>query len=766
MEMSGTDLEADCAKNIALLYYLGQVASHPHKNLTRHQEADVGWTISLNDEKHLATTLGLLSGIKDDIRNVTAVCVEETRHGLVIMVAANAKGPGPSSPYLQWVKEGFDSVFSLLKEASTSREQLEGDVFKAIVSMCRWRILSRTRMINPENKPTIQKILRQINSAIEKSQQSADRTSFMALSNKLMSELVKYQAAFTPPIGGTWTLTRDEELESIVQICYELSDMPTVGTILLKDMNGMKPRVNPNTCEAVLNMIRKVGNYKRAATTLVKLARRYECIRQANTLPVVLDSSALVQRTPTPRPSLSAMLDKLKAHHGTSWNTEKVVRELSCYLGSESKCYKSQIDPLMRHPRVHAEMQLIWYLDQHKGPTPPRVIASNKDACYLCNAFIAFHGKYSIPRTHGRIYPGWRLPSSGLQDVKKGFTLELERLAVAKINRIIKEGIERIDCPLESTVPSAAVSGLSILTQQAEALRETAEGSDSDETVVPEHGTETLDPQGQQAKECLSSQQGSPTEQNGPEKEEEAVLSHNKVESSAEFRPSPKPASSPMPSPTLSLKSSHKSLSRPLSRPLSRSLSFSRPLSSQEPQQAPADEYKDAGRYSTLTAQVFQSSEDLNHSTVETDADSNPSVGSQLSQIVSPKTYETCLSSMSTPASLGKKQGEENEVGDKDAWRQVEKDRREVVTLPDSLELFVEYTTGTSSTSQHLRFKARRLSEEEAAAVLNEGAPVYDLTSLGYEEVKVKSSGGIMMRVGDQVFVAHLDEFVAPTHAT
>lgn len=121
---------------------------------------------------------------------------------------------------------------------------------------------------------------------------------------------------------------------------------------------------------------------------------------------------------------------------------------------------------------------------------------------------------------------------------------------------------------------------------------------------------------------------------------------------------------------------------------------------------------------------------------------------------------------MSTPASLGKKPYEENEIGDKDAWRQVEKGRREVVTLPDSLELFVEYTTGTSSTSRNLRFKARRLSEEEAAAVLNEGAKVHDLTSLGYEEVKVKSSGGIMMRVGDQVFVAHLDEFVAPTHAT
>ncbi|KAL2694185.1 hypothetical protein Neosp_000759 [[Neocosmospora] mangrovei] len=762
--MPGTDLEADCAQNIALLYYLGQVASHPHKNLTRPQEADVGWTISLNDEKHLTTTLGLLSGIKDDIRNVTAVCVEETRHGLVVMVAANTKGPGPVSPYLQWVKEGFDSVFSLLKDASRcSREKLESDVFGAMVSMCRWRILSRIRMINPENKPTFQKLLGEINSAIEKSPQRADRTNFIALSNQLMSELDKYQATFTPPIGGTWASTRDEDLESIVKVCYEFSEMPTVGTILLKDMNGMKPRVGPSTCEGVLNMIRKVGNYKRAATTLVKLARRYECIRQTNTLSVVLDSSTLAQHPPAQRPSLPAMLDKLKAHHGTSWNTARVVRDLSDYFGGESR-YKSQIDPLMRRPRVHAEMQLIWYLDRRKSPTPPRVIASNKDACYLCNAFIAFHGKYSIPRTHGRIYPGWRLPSSGLQDVKKGFTLELERLAVAKINRIIQEGTERINCPLESTVPSAAVSGLSILTQQAEALRETEGGSDSDETVVPQHGTEISCPQEQQQELPLYGR--IPTVQNGSQREEEAAPSHNEVESSAEFRPPPKLTSSPIPSPELPVDSSPESLSGSSPRPLSLSGPFSESLSTKELEQAPADEYKDAGRYSTPKAQDFQSSENPHHSTVETDTNSSPSVGSRLSKMVSPKTYETRLSSMSTPASLGKNPYKENEVGDEDAWRQVEKGRREVVTLPNSLELFVEYTTGPSSRSNHLRFKARRLSEDEAKAALKEGITVHDLTNLGYEEVKVKSSGGIMMRVDNQIFVAHLDEFVPPTNVT
>ncbi|RSL78230.1 hypothetical protein CEP51_008391 [Fusarium floridanum] len=729
MEMSGTDLEEECAQNIALLYYLGQNPPEPKKNdENRGQEPDVtDRTISLSDEKRLTSTLGFLSAIRSDINNVTAVCVEERGSRMIIMVAANAKEAGLSSLYLPSVKVGFDKIFSLLTDALHSpREQLASDVFTAVVSMCRWRILVRLRMINPEPKPKvpIERFFRDLREVASERLLSDNEKKFLELSDELESKLDKYRTSFTHPSDDDWALTEDEELESVIQICYRLYEMRDVSKPLLKKLERISP-LQPSSCDALLTMIRKVGKYKRAATDLVKLARRHRCIRKATIIHLELDSSAFDQRTPTEFPSFLDMLYKLQDHHGTSWDTGKVEKRVK---------NKSGIEKLMNQPRVHAEMQLIWYLDQHQGPTPPRVIASNKDACYLCNAFITVHGRHSIPRTHGRLYPGWRLPSSRLQEVKESFSLELKRVAGDKVNLILEEGWKGPIYPPESNVSSAIVSGSSIVTME----EYMSESSDSDETIKPEYGTETVDTREQQVEECLSLHQGSPTAQDdGSDENERTTPDYNEVERSTGSEPLPRPSPG----------------------------SLSRPLSSQEPQQAPEDEDENTDGHSTPKAQASQSSENLHHPTVETDAGSNPSVASRSNQIVSPEAYETRPSSTSTPASLGKKPCEENEVDVKDdAWRQVEKGRQEVVTLPNSLELFVEYTTGSLSKSQNLRFKARQLSEEEVETALNEGVPIHDLTSLGYEEVKVESGGGgIMMRVGDQVFVAHLDEFVAPT---
>ncbi|KAI8720734.1 hypothetical protein NCS52_00519300 [Fusarium sp. LHS14.1] len=398
------------------------------------------------------------------------------------MVAANAKDAGISSPYLPSVKLGLDKVFAQLEDAPClSGEALESRVFKTIVSMCRWRILSRIRMINSRNKPPIRHLLEEVNFGMSRLIGSIDQTRFLALSKHLASQLVKY----CPPSSDDWALTPDEDLKSIIETCHEISEIPNIGGLLLNDLSHTKPRVNPTICEAVLNITRKVASYKEAAHTLAKLAKQYESIRQATTTIVTLDASSFAHGGSAERPSLRATLDKLKAQHGTGWQSDQVARKLSSYLGYEYDHHQGHIDQLMDDPKVHAEIQLIWYLEQHQGSTPPRVIASNKDACYLCNAFIAFHGKYIIPRTHGRIYPGWRMPSGGLWDVKMGFSLELERLAVERINKILDKGVKRIDYPLESTAPSAAASGVSVLAQRVEdVLGNMSESSDSEETII------------------------------------------------------------------------------------------------------------------------------------------------------------------------------------------------------------------------------------------------------------------------------------------
>ena len=60
--------------------------------------------------------------------------------------------------------------------------------------------------------------------------------------------------------------------------------------------------------------------------------------------------------------------------------------------------------------KVHAEIQLLAYHALNPQEPKPRIIASSKSACYLCNLFVGLHGQFHVPRTHGRIYDRWLFP--------------------------------------------------------------------------------------------------------------------------------------------------------------------------------------------------------------------------------------------------------------------------------------------------------------------------------------------------------------------
>lgn len=66
-----------------------------------------------------------------------------------------------------------------------------------------------------------------------------------------------------------------------------------------------------------------------------------------------------------------------------------------------------------KEAKVHAEIQLlIHYENVSDEVIPPRILASSKDACYLCHCLIRLHGKYEVPKSHGRLYRGWCLPTA------------------------------------------------------------------------------------------------------------------------------------------------------------------------------------------------------------------------------------------------------------------------------------------------------------------------------------------------------------------
>ncbi|EXM08239.1 hypothetical protein NOF04DRAFT_12669 [Fusarium oxysporum II5] len=386
--MSVTNTEIECARNIALLYYLGRIGCKPQKNSIQDCEpirkADINRALSLQDEKLLTSTLAFLSSIRDDAMSVTAVCVEEKKSSVVVMVAANAKDSHNSSSYLDAVKEGFDKIF---------------------------------RSLNRETPDAFQIKLAQ---------------------------------------GPSNTSALDKKLELIINTFADISRISSLSTMLLEDIG---PRMEPDLCSGLLNTIHKLAHYKTCAWTLVKLSRRYSILGRTSTIAVRLDDTAFGKPpAETVGFKLEEHLKKLKKEYNTNWDLDNFGQRLA----TNTKKFWEDFLRVTNEPKIHAEIQLMWHLEHHPSSKPPRVLASNKDACFLCNAFISFHGKYMIPKTHRRIYPGWRLPSTGLNETRRLFVRELERIAVERLNVVNQQGFEKNIDPLESTISLVATSTTSL----------------------------------------------------------------------------------------------------------------------------------------------------------------------------------------------------------------------------------------------------------------------------------------------------------------
>ena len=100
------------------------------------------------------------------------------------------------------------------------------------------------------------------------------------------------------------------------------------------------------------------------------------------------------------------------------------------------------LSPTIKHP-VHAEMQLLFHYESRRsGGLPPRIICSNKQACFFCNLFFLLHERFLIPNSHGRLYEKWALP---IQVVTPGafpdnrISHTIKKFAQAIENRIEKE---------------------------------------------------------------------------------------------------------------------------------------------------------------------------------------------------------------------------------------------------------------------------------------------------------------------------------------
>ena len=201
--------------------------------------------------------------------------------------------------------------------------------------------------------------------------------------------------------------TVQETASSIITQAHELSS-------LLEPALNTTTKLDPSLKRHLPEAVGKLGRYYTASRELICAARSksHNIFRHVTieTCQVPGPSSVLVSK------SFSTLTNAVQnvIRPGTS-KQQKALRGsietiLSKPLRTCEEEFRSRILDNSKARRVHAEIQLLFFYELHPDILRPRVICSSKSACYLCDLFIKCHGKFHMPRTHGRLYHKWNLP--------------------------------------------------------------------------------------------------------------------------------------------------------------------------------------------------------------------------------------------------------------------------------------------------------------------------------------------------------------------
>jgi hypothetical protein len=229
----------------------------------------------------------------------------------------------------------------------------------------------------------------------------------------------------------------------------------------LKGLDGLLGAMNnremdPNSRKSLINVIRKVSRYGEVARYLCRASRRHAVLRSMRPTVIGLPFEAYA-RLPLEK---NISKQSLQAALGNIYETSQAAQKGKiCHILkiTEYQCNEqlsSQAARTLREGKIHAEIQLLYHLELNSYKLPPRVIASSKDACFLCNAFITMHGKMHTTRTHGRLYPGWKLPSiPHLIGLQQQFTAVLARQVRTSIGTMMLKNKKTVHPdPNESTL--------------------------------------------------------------------------------------------------------------------------------------------------------------------------------------------------------------------------------------------------------------------------------------------------------------------------
>lgn len=246
----------------------------------------------------------------------------------------------------------------------------------------------------------------------------------------------------------------------VYQVAYFQQNTPLrdlLATLTNADMNL-------HARERLLKSLGKIARYYEVAKFLCQQAEVVPMLRNATVRSVQLPMDAFARVSPAgiaSHDTIASTLDSLLAIEQGSAADFALPPRVQKSLARET--FAPEVNKTLKSSKIHAEIQILAHYKEEgaAGRTVlrPRVIASSKDACFMCHAFLGLHGQYRVPKTHGRLYGGWRLPATlGSWQQRLGEYLE-QRARVAWVRILIEGDFPAImRYPNESTLFSLSLS--------------------------------------------------------------------------------------------------------------------------------------------------------------------------------------------------------------------------------------------------------------------------------------------------------------------
>ncbi|PGH32376.1 hypothetical protein GX50_04856 [[Emmonsia] crescens] len=446
-------------QKISLLAMLGPIRDGS-KIHTLKTIDDTGRSLTIEQEGEIIDNLAFLSYRRKNSRNITALCMQEDEDGQGMLVRLAVNGNAPAH-----IENGLQKICMALEEVAQRNNRESYDVemfFQKIIKLDLPRISARLRLgaKYPIDKSHAMKLHRVLH---QHSLTQIEPTGLAALQEKSNAFLDLYrqlklcsasqrkekeekreeeERGHTESPSAMWDV-----MTQLLKLAHELGQSRSLAAALYQSLLDTVEK------DALLDWLRKLGQYYKASHKLVLAARRkwrlFQQIRIETFQVEVPNEVRLPSRPGSALPLIQSLRD-----------STDVAKLLQRFRGSESRADTALLQRLDRtRPsiKVHAEIKLLFYYESHPEIKKPRVICANKDACYLCDLFFKVHGQFQVLRTFGKLNERWILPDwlndlpedriSFLKATIEEFSSCLDSLII----RILRHRERRPD-PMESTL--------------------------------------------------------------------------------------------------------------------------------------------------------------------------------------------------------------------------------------------------------------------------------------------------------------------------